>query len=225
MLKHRASSVALAGKISVCSILKSRDLTVALPSLPEREVMPSYSQFPWIQMWGFTKTVTELSVAFIPACLGRGQKRRFPEGPGRFPEAIPEAKSHPKRSWKGCPLSPRHGCDGGEWQTRSLTDACCIETPWLMFFNARKREVRPLRASQSLSETFPCTGYKAFYIKGKALRGNRVARIGILSALSARPTVSFHNFKSQNFKLSVQILKTHMLLMCPHCIKFQIARV
>ena len=52
-----------------------------------------------------------------------------------------------------------------------------------------------LRASQSLSETFPCTGYnnnnnndnmnnndnhnndnnKAFYIKGKAPRGNRVA--------------------------------------------------
>ena len=41
-------------------------------------------------------------------------------------------------------------------------------------FNARKRKVKPLRAPRSLSETFPCTGYKAFDIKGKALRGNRV---------------------------------------------------
>ena len=46
-------------------------------------------------------------------------------------------------------------------------------------FNARKGKVKPLRASQSLSATFPCTGYKAFSLKGKALRGNCVARIGI----------------------------------------------
>ena len=46
-------------------------------------------------------------------------------------------------------------------------------------FNARKRRVKPLRASQSLSETFSCTGYKAFSLKGKVLRGNRVARVGI----------------------------------------------
>ena len=45
--------------------------------------------------------------------------------------------------------------------------------------NARKRKVKPLSASQSLSETFPCTRYKAFSLKGKALKGNRVARIGI----------------------------------------------
>ena len=46
-------------------------------------------------------------------------------------------------------------------------------------FNACKRKVKSLGASQSLSETFPCTGYKAFYIEGEALRGNRVARIEI----------------------------------------------
>ena len=44
-------------------------------------------------------------------------------------------------------------------------------------FNARKRKAKPLRASRSLSENFPCTGYKAFSLKGKALRGNRVARV------------------------------------------------
>ena len=46
------------------------------------------------------------------------------------------------------------------------------------------RKVTPLRASQSLSETFPCTGYKTFYLKGKALRGNRCAQWNS-SALSA----------------------------------------
>ena len=38
-------------------------------------------------------------------------------------------------------------------------------------------------------------------------------------------TVSFHNFKSQNSNWASQILKTNMLLMCPYCLKFQIARV
>ena len=38
-------------------------------------------------------------------------------------------------------------------------------------------------------------------------------------------TVSFHNFKSQNFKLSVSNPKSNMLLICPYCLKFQIARV
>ena len=46
-------------------------------------------------------------------------------------------------------------------------------------FTARKREVKPLRASQSLSETFPCTGSKAFSLQGKALRGNRATRIRV----------------------------------------------
>ena len=38
-------------------------------------------------------------------------------------------------------------------------------------------------------------------------------------------TVSCHNFKSQNFKLRSQILKANVLLICPYCLKFQIARV
>ena len=46
-------------------------------------------------------------------------------------------------------------------------------------FNERKHNITPLRASQSLSETSPCTGYKACYVKGATLRGNRVARIRI----------------------------------------------
>ena len=47
------------------------------------------------------------------------------------------------------------------------------------FMRVIERKVKPLGASQSLSETFPCTGYEVFSLKGKALRGNRVARIGI----------------------------------------------
>ena len=46
-------------------------------------------------------------------------------------------------------------------------------------FHARKRRVKPLRASQSLPETFPGTGYKAFYLKITTMRGNRIACIGI----------------------------------------------
>ena len=46
-------------------------------------------------------------------------------------------------------------------------------------FDARKCKVKPLGASQSLSYNFPCTGYKGFSLKGTALRGNHVARIGI----------------------------------------------
>ena len=38
-------------------------------------------------------------------------------------------------------------------------------------------------------------------------------------------TVSFHNFKSRNFKLSVSNPKTNKLPICPYCLKFQIARV
>ena len=44
--------------------------------------------------------------------------------------------------------------------------------------NALKRKVTPLRASQSLSDIFPCAGHEACYIKGQTLRGNRFARIG-----------------------------------------------
>ena len=45
-------------------------------------------------------------------------------------------------------------------------------------FNARKHGVRPLRASQSLSETSPCSECKAFVLQRRALRGNRASRIG-----------------------------------------------
>ena len=38
---------------------------------------------------------------------------------------------------------------------------------------------KPLRASQSLSETLPGSGYEAFSLKGTTLRGNCVTRIGI----------------------------------------------
>ena len=44
--------------------------------------------------------------------------------------------------------------------------------------NARRRKVKPLKASQSLSEAFPCTGYKVLDLEGKALTGNRVAHTG-----------------------------------------------
>ena len=39
------------------------------------------------------------------------------------------------------------------------------------------------------------------------------------------PTVSFHNFKSQISNWASQIQKKEMLLMCPYCLEFQIARV
>ena len=44
---------------------------------------------------------------------------------------------------------------------------------------ARKHIAKPLRASQSLSETFPCTGYKSLSPRGEALRGDHLARSGI----------------------------------------------
>ena len=53
----------------------------------------------------------------------------------------------------------------------------CRQTSWLTFQRAQAQT--PLRASQSLSEAAPCTGYKTCSLKGKALRGNRVARTGI----------------------------------------------
>ena len=59
---------------------------------------------------------------------------------------------------------------------------CQFELMTILFvggrLNARKRKVQHLRASQSLPETFPCADYKAFPLKGVALRGNRIARIG-----------------------------------------------
>ena len=48
-------------------------------------------------------------------------------------------------------------------------------------FSARKRKAKPLRASRSLSETFPGTCYMALSLKGTTLRGNRVARIDFLT--------------------------------------------
>ena len=41
------------------------------------------------------------------------------------------------------------------------------------------RSCRALRASQSPSETFPCTGCRAFSLEGEASRGHRAACIGI----------------------------------------------
>ena len=50
---------------------------------------------------------------------------------------------------------------------------------YLYLVDASMRASAKLRASQSLSETFPGAGYKAFSLKGKTLRGNRGVRIGI----------------------------------------------
>ena len=52
----------------------------------------------------------------------------------------------------------------------------------------------PLGASQSLSETFPCAAYKTCFLKGKALRGNRVARIGLYSTLLCSPQTTLLYF-------------------------------
>ena len=43
-------------------------------------------------------------------------------------------------------------------------------------------------------------------------------QLGILTDMyrTRQGTVSFHNFKSQKLKLTSQILKTNMLLMCPY---------
>ena len=60
---------------------------------------------------------------------------------------------------------------------QSFRPRSCLCFDWR--FNARKRKVKHLRASQSLSETFHCTGYNTNYIRGTTLRGNRVACIGI----------------------------------------------
>ena len=61
--------------------------------------------------------------------------------------------------------------------------------------NTCKRKVTPLRASQGLSETFPCTGYKASSLEGEALRGSRVARIGI----SAHTTTTNNNDDNNDY--------------------------
>ena len=46
-------------------------------------------------------------------------------------------------------------------------------------FNARKRKVKPLRASQILSEILPCTGYEVFPLKGAAPTGNRLRALEV----------------------------------------------
>ena len=47
-------------------------------------------------------------------------------------------------------------------------------------FHARERRAKPLRASQRLSETSPLRwSCGIFSLKGEALRGSRIARIGI----------------------------------------------
>ena len=69
----------------------------------------------------------------------------------------------------------------------------------LTLFDARNRKVKPLRASQSLSETSPCADHKAISLRGKALGGNRAKRIGscarkrrrLSSGRSGRSTVVF----------------------------------
>ena len=48
-----------------------------------------------------------------------------------------------------------------------------------MRFNARKRNETPLRASQSLSETFPCAAHKALYIKEKLSEGITLRALGL----------------------------------------------
>ena len=65
--------------------------------------------------------------------------------------------------------------------TLILLDSLCLSRLSLQLVDAsmRKRKVKPLRASRSLSETFPCTGYDIVDVKGTALRGNHVAHIGI----------------------------------------------
>ena len=50
----------------------------------------------------------------------------------------------------------------------------------------RKRKVKPLRASQGLSKTFPCTGYEACSLKGTTGRESRCGHWN-LSAVSAPP--------------------------------------
>ena len=53
----------------------------------------------------------------------------------------------------------------------------------------------------------------------------RSGQTGFLQERREYRTVSFHNFKSQNFKLSVSNPEKKMLLLCPYCLEFQIARV
>ena len=60
-------------------------------------------------------------------------------------------------------------------------------TPLVLTPFVHKRKVKPLRASQSLSETFPCAGYQAFSPKGTTLGGSHAH--WNLSALSAPPSI------------------------------------
>ena len=71
------------------------------------------------------------------------------------------------------PCPPSHQCPQGSSPRRSSRR----EGSFGWSFNARMRKVKPIRASQSLSESFPWTGYKVFHVQGKALRGNRVAHL------------------------------------------------
>ena len=73
-----------------------------------------------------------------------------------------------------------YSCEpGSTWSMYGLVYSLGTWFGWLLYARARKRKVKPLRASKSLSETFPCTGHETFSLKGKALRGNRVTRIGM----------------------------------------------
>ena len=45
--------------------------------------------------------------------------------------------------------------------------------------NDNNNDTTTIRASQSLSDMVPSTGYNTFPLKGATLRGNHVARIGI----------------------------------------------
>ena len=62
-------------------------------------------------------------------------------------------------------------------------------------FHARKRKVKPLRASQGLSETFPCTGYIHFLLKEQLWEGIALRTLEFESALSARPSQGHVEFE------------------------------
>ena len=73
-------------------------------------------------------------------------------------------------------------------------------------FDARRRGGKPLRASRSLSETFPCTGYNAFSLEGGALRGSHVACIGIRAHSARRPVAGAKRAQSEKVDLETRSL-------------------
>ena len=104
-------------------------------------------------------------------------KLRYPFSrcrPNHDPITFADGRPEGQRVARGLFVTPR-----GRRPPRGDEVAAAAATLLDWRFNARKCKVKPFRASQSRSETFPCTGYKAFALKGQVLRGNLVARIGI----------------------------------------------